>query len=62
MQGIDSPSHYSLADRCGNPVPTRFLAVKDCSIITAQTRQAGGIYSLESIPVLLQRLQNRALV
>ncbi len=35
--GIDSASLCSLAGRYDNPIPTRFLAPKDCSKIPAQT-------------------------
>ncbi len=35
FQGIDSASLCSLAGRFENPIPTRFLAPIDCSIIPA---------------------------
>jgi hypothetical protein len=34
--GFDSASLFSLAGQYDNPIPTRFLAPKDCSKIPAQ--------------------------
>jgi hypothetical protein len=53
------PPAYVAFGAVRQPFPTRFLAPLDCSKIPAQATIAGGIDSLESIPMLLKRYKYR---
>ncbi len=53
IQGMNSASLCSRAGRYNNPIPPQFLAPIDCLKIPAQATYAGGIDSMELIPVPL---------
>jgi hypothetical protein len=59
---MNSASLFSLAGRCDNPIPPRFLAPRDFLKIPAQATLRGGMRSLESILGLLKGLKIRALL